>query len=66
MHRPLSTRRAPGYAAALSTALALGALPATAATTVDLTDATGAKYQAEVTHRVLQAKSATTPTRAPS
>ncbi len=61
MHRPISTRRAACYAAALSATLALGALPAAAATTVDLTDATGTKYQAEVTHRVLQAKTATTP-----
>jgi hypothetical protein len=48
-------------ATALGTAFVLGILPAAAATTVDLTDATGTKYQAEVTHRVLQAKTATTP-----
>jgi hypothetical protein len=49
------------FAGALAAALAFAALPATATTTVSLTDATGTKYQAEVTHRVLQAKTATTP-----
>ena len=56
-----TTTRTTFFASALGAALAFAALPATAATTVNLTDATGTKYQAEVTHRVLQAKTATTP-----
>jgi hypothetical protein len=49
------------FAGALAATLGFAALPATAATTVNLTDASGTKYQAELTRHVLQAKTATTP-----